>query len=123
MTLVSGLWAPKGTPKEIVAKLNVAAIEALNDSAVQQHLKNLGLPDAARKSVDPAGAWSWQKAGSISPIWWPIIKGAPSRSSFPSTQLKCCAAQRLLRIATVGEPLLTPVRYCYTAPLFFATPS
>src|ERR1700681_2646604 len=32
MTLWSGLWAPKGTPKAIVAKLNAAAVDALNDS-------------------------------------------------------------------------------------------
>src|SRR5213080_4843313 len=33
MTLWSGLWAPKGTPKTIVAKLNIAAVDALNDPA------------------------------------------------------------------------------------------
>src|SRR6266513_5791777 len=41
MTLWSGLWAPKGTPKTIVAKLNAAAVDALNDPAVRQQLENL----------------------------------------------------------------------------------
>ena len=43
MTLWSGLWVPKGTPKEIVAKLNAAAVEALSDPAVIKQLENLGL--------------------------------------------------------------------------------
>src|SRR6516225_10780523 len=36
MTLWSGMWVPKGTPKEIVAKLNAAAVEALGDPAVKK---------------------------------------------------------------------------------------
>ena len=31
-----GLWAPKGTPKEIIAKLNAAAVQALSEPAVRQ---------------------------------------------------------------------------------------
>jgi tripartite-type tricarboxylate transporter receptor subunit TctC len=47
MTLWSGLWVPKNTPKDIVAKLNAAAIDALNDPAVRKQLENLGIADAA----------------------------------------------------------------------------
>ncbi len=43
MTLWSGLWVPKGTPKEIVTKLNAAAVEALNDPAVKKQLESQGL--------------------------------------------------------------------------------
>jgi len=43
MTLWSGLWLPKGTPQDIVAKLNAAAVDALNDPAVRKQLENLGL--------------------------------------------------------------------------------
>ena len=39
MTLWSGMWVPKGTPKEIVARLNAAAVEALNDPSVRKQLK------------------------------------------------------------------------------------
>src|SRR5476649_1027046 len=39
MTLWSGLWVPKDTPKEIVAKLNAAAVDALNDPAVRKQLE------------------------------------------------------------------------------------
>ena len=43
MTLWSGLWVPKNTPKDVVARLNAAAVEALNDPAVQKKLESLGL--------------------------------------------------------------------------------
>jgi len=56
MTLWSGLWVPKGTPAEIVAKLNAAAVEALNDPAVRKQLENLGFADAAAGSNGAAGA-------------------------------------------------------------------
>src|SRR2546430_10249354 len=42
MTLWSGMWVPKGTPKEIVAKLNAAAVDALNDPAACQQLEKFG---------------------------------------------------------------------------------
>src|SRR5437879_2376001 len=41
MTLWSGLWVPKDTPKDIVAKLNAAAVDAVNDPAGRTHLENL----------------------------------------------------------------------------------
>jgi tripartite-type tricarboxylate transporter receptor subunit TctC len=40
MTLWSGLWVPKGTPKEIVARLNATTVEALSDPAVRKQLGN-----------------------------------------------------------------------------------
>src|SRR5437773_3852040 len=43
MTLWSGMWVPKGTPKEIVAKLNAAAVDAMNDPTVRKQFENLGL--------------------------------------------------------------------------------
>src|SRR5260370_1557603 len=41
MTLWSGLWVPKRTPREIFAKLNAEAVEALSDPAVRNQPKNL----------------------------------------------------------------------------------
>jgi tripartite-type tricarboxylate transporter receptor subunit TctC len=41
MTLWSGLWAPKGTPKEIIARVNAAALDALNDPQTRKNLENL----------------------------------------------------------------------------------
>ena len=56
MTLWSGLWVPKDTPKDIVAKLNAAAVEAMNDPAVRKKFEDLGLADAADGSTHAGGA-------------------------------------------------------------------
>lgn len=74
MTLWSGLWVPKGTPGDIVKKLNAAAIDALNDSAVRKQLENLGLQMPPEDKRSPQGLGDWQKA-EISK-WWPMIKAA-----------------------------------------------
>ena len=74
MTLWSGLWAPKGTPKDIVAKINAAAVEALNDPAVIKQLENLGLQMPPKDQSTPESLGAWQKAEIAK--WWPIIKAA-----------------------------------------------
>jgi tripartite-type tricarboxylate transporter receptor subunit TctC len=74
MTLWSGLWVPKGTPKEIVAKLNAAAVEALSDPAVIKQLENLGLQMPPKDQLSPEALGAWQKAEIAK--WWPIIKAA-----------------------------------------------
>src|SRR6187402_889383 len=53
MTLWSGLWVPKGTPKEIVTKLNAAAVEALNDPAVRKQLEGQGLEMTPKDQLTP----------------------------------------------------------------------
>src|SRR3982751_5376240 len=72
MTLWSGLWVPKGTPKEIVARLNTAAVDALNDPAVRKQLENLGLRMPPGDQLSPAALGIWQKAEIAK--WWPMIK-------------------------------------------------
>ena len=74
MTLWSGLWVPKGTPKEIVARLNAATVEALNDPAVRKQLENLGLQMPPKDRLSPAALGDWQKAEIAK--WWPMIKAA-----------------------------------------------
>jgi tripartite-type tricarboxylate transporter receptor subunit TctC len=74
MTLWSGLWVPKGTPSEIVAKLNAAAVEALNDPAVRKQLENLGLQMPPKDKQSPQALGEWQKAEIAK--WWPMIKSA-----------------------------------------------
>ncbi|HLG84001.1 MAG TPA: tripartite tricarboxylate transporter substrate-binding protein [Bradyrhizobium sp.] len=74
MTLWSGLWVPKGTPREIVARLNAAAIEALNDSNVRKALQNLGLTMPPADKLAPESLGEWQKAEIAK--WWPMIKAA-----------------------------------------------
>jgi tripartite-type tricarboxylate transporter receptor subunit TctC len=74
MTLWSGLWVPKGTPKEIVAKLNAAAVEAMSDPAVIKQLENLGLQMPPKDQLTPEALGAWQKAEIAK--WWPMIKAA-----------------------------------------------
>ena len=69
-----GLWAPKNTPKDIVAKLNVAAVTALADENVKVRLNKLGQQIATRDLQDPAAFAAFQK--SEADKWWPIIKAA-----------------------------------------------
>jgi tripartite-type tricarboxylate transporter receptor subunit TctC len=74
MTLWSGLWVPKGTPKEIVEKLNKAVLDALNDPQVRQQLENLGLQMPPADKSTPEALGDWQKAEIAK--WWPLIKAA-----------------------------------------------
>ena len=74
MTLWSGLWVPRGTPTEIVAKLNAAAVEALNDPTVRKQLENLGLQMPPQDQLTPEALGTWQKAEIAK--WWPMIKSA-----------------------------------------------
>jgi tripartite-type tricarboxylate transporter receptor subunit TctC len=69
-----GLWAPKGTPPDIVQKLNRAAVAAMADPAVQKRFADLGLdmPPADQQTPEALGAL--QKAEIDK--WWPIIKAA-----------------------------------------------
>jgi tripartite-type tricarboxylate transporter receptor subunit TctC len=74
MTLWSGLWVPKGTPQEIVTKLNAAAVDALNDPTVRKQLENLGLQMPPPDKLTPQALGAWQQAEIAK--WWPIIKAA-----------------------------------------------
>ena len=74
MTLWSGLWVPKDTPKDIVAKLNAAAVDALNDPAVRKKFENLGLQMPPKDQLSPQALGAWQKAEIAK--WWPMIKAA-----------------------------------------------
>jgi tripartite-type tricarboxylate transporter receptor subunit TctC len=74
MTLWNALWVPKGTPKDIVTKLNAAAVEALADPAVRKRLNDLGLEIPPREQQTPEVLGAWHKAEAAK--WWPIIKAA-----------------------------------------------
>jgi tripartite-type tricarboxylate transporter receptor subunit TctC len=70
----NGLWAPKGTPKEVIARLDAAVVEALADAAVRQKLTELGHVIATREEQTPEGLGAFHRAEIEK--WWPIIKAA-----------------------------------------------
>ena len=69
-----GLFAPKGTPKEVIARLNAAMVQALADPALRTRFSDLGLDVASREQQAPEGLAAFHK-GEIEK-WWPIIKSA-----------------------------------------------
>jgi tripartite-type tricarboxylate transporter receptor subunit TctC len=72
-----GLFAPKGTPQAVIAKLNDAMVAALNDPAVRARFAALGLDIAPRDRQTPVGLAAFQEAEMQK--WWPIIKTAGIR--------------------------------------------
>jgi tripartite-type tricarboxylate transporter receptor subunit TctC len=70
----SGLWVPRGTPGEIVAKLNQAVRAALADPAVRKRLDVLAIEIPPPESLTPETLGALQKAEIAK--WWPIIKAA-----------------------------------------------
>jgi len=69
-----GLWAPKSTPREIVMKLNGAAIAAMADTTVRQRISDLGMEIPPREQQTPEALGVFHKAEIEK--WWPIIKAA-----------------------------------------------
>jgi tripartite-type tricarboxylate transporter receptor subunit TctC len=69
-----GLWMPKGTPKDVIAKFSAAAQEALADPAVREKLAGLGqdIPPPEMQTAEALGAFYKAEIDK----WWPIIKSA-----------------------------------------------
>jgi tripartite-type tricarboxylate transporter receptor subunit TctC len=72
-----GFYAPKGTPSDVVGKLNAAMVAALADPAVKARFAQFGLDVAAREQQTPEGLTAFQNAEMDK--WWPIIKAAGIR--------------------------------------------
>jgi len=69
-----GFFAPKGTPKNVIATLNSAMVQALAEPVVRARFAELGLDVASREQQTPEGLAAFQKAEIEK--WWPIIKEA-----------------------------------------------
>jgi tripartite-type tricarboxylate transporter receptor subunit TctC len=69
-----GFFAPKGTPNDVIGKLNAATVEALADPAIRARFTQLGLDVASREQQAPEGLAAFHKAEIEK--WWPIIKAA-----------------------------------------------
>jgi tripartite-type tricarboxylate transporter receptor subunit TctC len=69
-----GLWAPKGTPRDVILKLNAAARNALADPTVRKRLGDLGQELFPPEQLTPEALGTLQAAEIAK--WWPIIKAA-----------------------------------------------
>jgi tripartite-type tricarboxylate transporter receptor subunit TctC len=70
----TGMWAPKGTPRDVIRKLNAAVANALADPRVRQRFADLGQEILPRDQQTPEALHAFQKAEIDK--WWPIIKAA-----------------------------------------------
>ncbi len=69
-----GLWAPKGTPRDVIGKLNAAVVDALADPAVRQRLVEIGQEVWPRDQQTPEALAAYHKAETDK--WWPIIRAS-----------------------------------------------
>ena len=69
-----GLWVPRGTPKDVIGKLNAAVVDSLADPNVHKRLTDLGLVIATREQQTPQALAAHHRAEVEK--WWPIIKAA-----------------------------------------------
>jgi tripartite-type tricarboxylate transporter receptor subunit TctC len=77
LSLWNGVWAPKGTRKPIIERLNAAIRESLADPAVRRHLIEIGheIPPADQQTPDALRAYQKTEIEK----WWPIITAAGIR--------------------------------------------
>jgi tripartite-type tricarboxylate transporter receptor subunit TctC len=73
----NGLWVPKGTSPDVIARLNAAVVDSLADPTVRQRLTDLGHVIATREEQTPEALGAFHKAEIEK--WWPIIKAANIR--------------------------------------------
>src|SRR5262249_43491274 len=67
-------WTPKGTPQDVIGRLNAAVVDASADATVRQRLAQLGNEIFAREQQTPQALGAFQKAEIER--WWPILKEA-----------------------------------------------
>ncbi len=73
-TVWQAIWAPRGTPTEVVTRLNAAVVESLSDPAVRKRLGDLGYELAPNEQQTPQALAALQKREIEK--WWPMIKSA-----------------------------------------------
>jgi len=67
-----GLFAPRRTPRNIIGKLNTAAVEAMADPEVRSRLGDLGMEIFPRERQTPEALAALVKADAEK--WWPVMK-------------------------------------------------
>jgi len=68
------LWAPKGTPKEVIVKLNGAVVAALDDPAIRKKFAEQSYNLTPRENLTPEYLAKFHKEQIEK--WWPVIKAA-----------------------------------------------
>ena len=68
------LWVAKGTPRDVIRKLNAAVVGALADSDVKQRISDLGMVVPSPDEQTPEALATFHKAEIEK--WWPIIRAA-----------------------------------------------
>jgi tripartite-type tricarboxylate transporter receptor subunit TctC len=68
------MWAPKGTPREVIAKVNDAVVKAFEDPQVKTRIAELGQVIPPKDQLTPEALRAFHKAETVK--WWPIIKAA-----------------------------------------------
>jgi tripartite-type tricarboxylate transporter receptor subunit TctC len=74
LSVWNGFWAPKSTPRDVIAKLNAAVVDILAEPEVRQRLIDLAYEIPPRAQQTPEALGALQKAEIEK--WWPIIKAA-----------------------------------------------
>jgi tripartite-type tricarboxylate transporter receptor subunit TctC len=69
-----GLWVPKGTSKDVIAKLNATMTQVMFDPQVRQRFGELGIQMSPIDQQSPEALRAYQK--DEAQRWWPIIKAA-----------------------------------------------
>ena len=68
------IFAPKGTPPEVIERLNAAVVSALADPAIRKKFADQSYELTQRDEQTPEYLARFQKAEIDK--WWPIIKAA-----------------------------------------------
>jgi tripartite-type tricarboxylate transporter receptor subunit TctC len=74
ISIWQALWAPRGTPQEIVAKINAAVVAALGNPAVIRRFADIVQEIPPRDQQTPEALAALQRAEIDK--WWPMIKAA-----------------------------------------------
>jgi tripartite-type tricarboxylate transporter receptor subunit TctC len=74
----SALFAPKGTPREVIGKLNAVTVETLADPEVRSRISEFGVEIFPREQQTPEALAVLQKVEAEK--WWPIMKAAGIRA-------------------------------------------
>ena len=80
-----GLWAPKNTPKPVIAKLNDAVVKAFADATVKKRLTDIGHTLPASDKMTPQALYAHHKAEIEK--WWPIMEAAGIKRAQPAPAL------------------------------------